>query len=731
MNFKDRLSIAYSILTGKAQAPDKDINPSNLVVPAFRNGQPTFKDWSGELGVKEGYKANVWVYRCVSTLASLASSVPWVVYRKQRGENSKPWVPVEGHDLEQLLQRPNPFFSGQDLIELLTQHMNLDGNAYWLINEVRGKPVELWPVLPFQMYPIPDQQDFLYGYKYYNGDREITLPPQAVTHFRFLDPSNLWLGMAPLKAAGKTVDADVEALNWNKSALENRAVTDGVFTYKGSTPLNPTNWKEAIKLIKQEWAGSRNARKPMVLSEFEYQDMAKSPKDMDFIEGRKLNREEICAAFKVPPIVVGILDNASYSNYDQALKALWTITIIPFLEDIRSGINLDITPRFGDDLKADFDTSVIDALNEDTNEKWKRYFEAVDRGLLTINEAREKMGYEPIEGGDVSLIQQNMIPLGTSPQNNQEQDNPNEDDDDKKKDIDQEIKELPYPDELKAFNLQTEEQKTIYWKNFERTRMGYYGLVTKQVQERLEKEKEALIKAIDKVEDIGRFEQTIREVIEEQRKEWRNLFIAFYIEIAETFGNKTMEGFKSIFGPAETKQEEETGAGAAAAEEIVFDVYDDAVQSAIATKVGEKIKTIDQTTLEQLLPQIREQIGEAVEQGEGIRKIAKRIKDTVETKYDEYSTYRATRIARTEVVSSSNLGSYQSAVQTGLDLDKEWIATRDSRVRDPHKIADEQTRELKEDFFVGGEYLPYPGGGSLPANNINCRCSLGYITKDR
>jgi phage portal protein BeeE len=46
-----------------------------------------------------------------------------------------------------------------------------------------------------------------------------------------------------------------------------------------------------------------------------------SAEEMQYIESRKLNREEVCAAFDVPPPVVHILDHATFSNITEQLRS--------------------------------------------------------------------------------------------------------------------------------------------------------------------------------------------------------------------------------------------------------------------------------------------------------------------------------------------------------------------------------------------------------------------------
>lgn len=109
---------------------------------------------------------------------------------------------------------------------------------------------------------------------------------------------------------------------------------------------------------------------------------------------------------------------------------------------------------------------------------------------------------------------------------------------------------------------------------------------------------------------------------------------------------------------------------------------------------------------------------------EAVRIILRKIK--------RLSQVEARRMVRTQSTQAANFGIYKRAVgYYGADeLVKEWIAARDSRVRIAHRQANGQVRNFTEDFHVGGEDLPFPGGGRIPENNIYCRCTFAPTPKD-
>jgi uncharacterized protein with gpF-like domain len=142
----------------------------------------------------------------------------------------------------------------------------------------------------------------------------------------------------------------------------------------------------------------------------------------------------------------------------------------------------------------------------------------------------------------------------------------------------------------------------------------------------------------------------------------------------------------------------------------------------IALKGAKRIDDIKEVTQRRLQVAIQD----AIQAGEGIQQVARRI---VTTGSGIADLNRARVIARTEIISASNAGSLEGAYATGVEFQKEWLATQDDRTRDAHLVADGQRTSKDGDFLVDGEPLEYPGAlNGSPANVISCRCTLLYIT---
>lgn len=140
---------------------------------------------------------------------------------------------------------------------------------------------------------------------------------------------------------------------------------------------------------------------------------------------------------------------------------------------------------------------------------------------------------------------------------------------------------------------------------------------------------------------------------------------------------------------------------------------------------------------EQLWLAIRSELEAGFEAGEGIKEIAARLSQVA-----GLATPRALTVARTEIISAANAGSYLQMINAGFEekVTKVWLATEDTRTRASHRHADNQGVLLTDEFSVdiysgdvktGTEGLEFPGDPTgTPGNIINCRCSLAFDFED-
>jgi len=360
-------------------------------------GQPYWTTQKDKQYITEAFNKVVWVYSCVMQISSATSSVPWLLYRKGRGGRL---IEIEQHPILDMLNlKANSFMSGRDFIDLWSTYLAIEGKFYAeYLNP--AMPTGIVPLYPHYMKPIPSKELFVSGYQY-DIYKPIYYNREEILWSKFNDPLEIYDGLSPIKALSRTIDTENEAVNWNKSTLQNSGVPAGIFTIQNPSP-------ELIDNLRDEWrkryGGGSNARLPLVLNadRATYQPIGLSSVDMDFLNQRRLNRTEICSAFGVPSQLVGDPEAQTYSNYAEAVKSFWENTIIPrYLEHIKDKLASDLLPRYADNLVLTYDLSNVTALKESQDALVKRTVELWKNGLIKRNEARFALEYEDVLDGDL------------------------------------------------------------------------------------------------------------------------------------------------------------------------------------------------------------------------------------------------------------------------------------------------------------------------------------------
>ncbi len=422
------------------------VSAAGSVISMFRAGNP---QWTGQdyaALAEAGFKKCVVSYRCVHLLASSMAAVNWTL---KDGDKE-----LDSHELLDLLHQPNPWQGGSEFFEASHAYELLSGSQYieqvFVEGEIpRGeieipgigaKPLQLFTLRPDRTRIIPSTVGTPAGYVYgaSGSERRWLAAPfsndSAIIHCKRFNPLDDFYGMSPLCAAAYAVDQHNMAGRWNMSLLQNSGRPSGALVYAPKGNEGAEMPDSMFKRIKQELQshhqGQENAGKAMVLDGgLSWVQMAMSPADMDWINGKHVSAREICLAFGVPPYLMGIPGDATYNNYKEARQGMYEDTVLPLLDRYIDKLNNTLVRRFdpsGKRLKLGYDEDSIPALAPKRAEKWTAVQNA---DWLTINEKREATGYDPIEGpaGDEIMVQSSMVPLSLAGDPKSELNAPQED----------------------------------------------------------------------------------------------------------------------------------------------------------------------------------------------------------------------------------------------------------------------------------------------------------------
>lgn len=387
----------------KSNSPSNSkLNPFQIINDVLHSAPKWFNS-NYHNNTQEAYKKSIYVYRCIRERAKAISSVPLVV--KEKVDSGEDQI-IENHPLQQLLEKPNPYYSQQTLKEFWQISRLLSGNSYFHLAEMnqKGQPEELYYLRPDRIKIDSDKSEYIGNYEYRVNGKKYDLDPEEVLHFKLIDPTNDYYGMSPIQAGAHTIDINNSIQSWNKVFFDNAARPDGAFV--SDSRLDESEYDRAKEMINSRYTGTSNAHKPLLLEGgVDWKEIGKTHKDLDFPELKRWSVIDICVLFEVDPIFVGLPEASSYNNKAEAKKSFWEDTILHDLEDLVQKLNSKLTLRYGDDIYIEADLSGIEALKENENDRIERLNSKVKANYITLNEARIADGKEEREGMDKTLAE--------------------------------------------------------------------------------------------------------------------------------------------------------------------------------------------------------------------------------------------------------------------------------------------------------------------------------------
>ena len=306
-------------------------------------------------------------------------------------------VEIEEHPYLDLMSQVNPSWNGFDLTQQIQSYLGLIGNAYVEIISVDSKPVELHPLLSEYVtcFATNGRDGKITKYEYALPNTEkVSYKPEQILHFINYQPGSNIVGKGELEMCVTAAELFNYYLAYESYLNKNYGKPDFAIAYKNA--LNERDLKEITKLWFKKFSGVQNSGKPVVTSgEFDVKNLGFSPREMQFGAGKSFCQKEIANAFGIPEAFLE-LNSSNLASSLTAESMYYKYTIYPKMVKYVERLNERLLPLFDTSLYTWFEESQFDDPNKATNVR-----EAFAAGIITLDEAREQMGYEPIVEGQV------------------------------------------------------------------------------------------------------------------------------------------------------------------------------------------------------------------------------------------------------------------------------------------------------------------------------------------
>ena len=611
-----------------------------------------------------------------------------------RMNGEKP-TPITSGPIVELLNKVNPFWTFDRLLEMIELSLCLWGKAFIVME--RGDsgtmpPRELWWADPRRMRVVPSANGYIAGYQLEMKDSADVIPfkPDEVIYLRYPNPLNEFDGLSPVSASRVSADFATDAMRANRKLFVNGLIGGGfIFPVEGRIYDDDTFTRLEDKLERRFSGADKAYRWAVFKREFKVENVNLSPKDAEFVTGLKVSLEDIARAYLVPLDLVG--GQRTFENFDAAMKALWTNCLSPEACFIGDEFTEQLLPAFGNTTdKIVLSTEYIAVLQEFMQEKWQRKREQIDRGIITINECREEEGMEPVAWGDVWWRPVNLVATDSA---DVVEPMPAEEPPPSQQGQEAYRRRTLAATNGHAVELNSQEHERI-WLNWWRRAERHEELIKQRTTTLLKRQRASVQE---------RLKQNAKNASEIpfRRNEWvkkfRETLRPIYRTVLQEAGQEALSDIGSI-----TK----------------FIVDNPTTTRFLNQRVRLVADSVNDTTYAAL----KASLAEGIASQETAKQLAARVDDVFQVRLNAVEGV----IARTETTVLTNAGTLHAWQTSGEVRQKQWVATFQN-TRESHADAHGQVVDVDDDFEIGEGSGPAPGDIDVDAENINCQCIMQPI----
>lgn len=295
------------------------------------------------------------------------------------------------------------------LIESLISDLGIYFNAYWI--KIRGEDFAMGLLRVPPQYMHVEGGLYPQKYELRVTGKPIPIDAENVVHFRGYNPDSSIVGLSPLETLRRILAEEHAAGNYRENFWKNSARISGIV----ERPAEAPDWNEAainrfIAEFKDLYTGEENTGQTAVLEDgMTWKPITFNAQQSEYLQGRKLTREECARAYHIPLPLVGILDHATFSNIKEQHKNLYQDSLGPWLRAVEEDIELQLKFDFPGTENQYAEFNIAEKLAGSFEDQTQAYQAAVGRPWMTANEARARQNMPQIEGGDELVTPLNVL----------------------------------------------------------------------------------------------------------------------------------------------------------------------------------------------------------------------------------------------------------------------------------------------------------------------------------
>ncbi|MFZ3172066.1 MAG: phage portal protein [Carboxydocellales bacterium] len=349
------------------------------------------------------------VFACVNLMSQTMASLPLVLYKKlDRGKDR-----AVNHPIYNLLHYlPNPETTSFDFWVMYIVNLMLTGDAFaYIKRDGNGTILELWniPSGNVTIYRNRETSEIYYRVVDDYGNQE-TFYPENIMHTRGMRFNKRDKSIRPIEAARDALGLTIALEEYGSKYFANGANTGGIVKVAGS--LSDTAFQRFKESFQEKYAGIGNSSKVLFLEEgTDYVKLGNDPDKSQSLETRKFQIAEVARFFyNIPLHKILDLSGSTNNNIEQQSIDFVQSCVGPFAVRIEQTIYKDLLlPNERKKLFAKFNLNGL--LRGDSAARKEFYQAMVQNGVYSPNDVLEKEDENTFEGGDIHMVNGNMIPV--------------------------------------------------------------------------------------------------------------------------------------------------------------------------------------------------------------------------------------------------------------------------------------------------------------------------------
>lgn len=645
-----------------------------------------------------------WVFRNNDLIAQEVGAIELELYRVRSVREEIIFDRIYSHPLLDALARFNEYTSSSDGFYITQSHKKLAGDAFWYIDRT-GLQINQIVILPpdkvkIDLGAVEGTRRIIKSYTY-----EDTIKGEAVkqvydaediVHFRKPNPRNPYRGKSTVEAAAEAIDTDTMAIDANKKLFERGLIAQLMLVTQKS--LTPEQLKQLHQEFRSTYGGTQNAYKvPIFGGGIEPKSVQMTNKDAQFLEQQEWLRDKICSLFGNPKSLI-TTDDVNMANAQATILNWKRTTITADMKAIVDTLNEFLVPMYGDSLVLGFK----DPVEEDESQKISDVKTLKDADIISLNEAREELGREPVDGGDEFKFQRS----------------------------DRQFEQIQLPNALRHVSI-----NRVVAKHMESVQQykKIKSLVRPYAEKMLKSNKN--VKRFD-AEAVSVYYKKQIQIVETVELALQDRIVSFINKIVdkaiERVPQEVQNAKKGIKKKALINEEEliveatldftpllmEVAAQAGTEALHLIDSDKPYIPTNIRKEIAKRVKLFATSMVQTDRDKLTDILTQGLKEGQSIPQISQSMRET----FESFSKTQTNRIVRTEVLRTSNISAVDAWEQSGEVVGKQWLISPGADAE--CEVYDGKIVSLKGNFYSTDEFAD-----GDPPIHPNCRCTILPVLK--